>query len=223
MRDSLASRVGRLIAGSIHAVMDAVETAAPEVAMEQAVREIDAAIAEVRTDLGHVEAQRHLTGKRLTEESGRHEQLSERAKLALQEGREDLATAAVERQIDIEAQIPVLETRLAELAEEKARLQGYVTALQAKKREMREALADYVAARRQQAAAVPATAGASRGESVHTRAERAGEAFDRIFQRHTGVASSSGSGDVAKLVELEELARRNRIAERIAKLRAGET
>ncbi|HRQ64551.1 MAG TPA: PspA/IM30 family protein [Xanthomonadaceae bacterium] len=223
MSESLTSRVGRLIAGSFHAIVDAVENAAPESTMEQAVREIDNAIADVRADLGNVEAQRHLTAKRLAEESSRHDQLAEQAKLALDQGREDLATAAVERQIDIEAQIPVLESRLAELAEDKARLEGYITALQAKKREMRDALADYVKARQQQASATKtAGAAAAGGESVEARAERASDAFDRIFQRQTGLKGTSGGGDAAKLAELEELSRKNRVAERLAKLKAGD-
>jgi phage shock protein A len=223
MSESLTSRVGRLIAGSFHAIVDAVENAAPESTMEQAVREIDSAIADVRADLGNVEAQRHLTAKRLAEESGRHDKLAEQARLALEQDREDLATAAVERQIDIEAQIPVLESRLAELAEDKARLEGYITALQAKKREMRDALADYIKARQQQASATKtAGAAAAGGESVEARSERASDAFDRIFQRQTGLKGTTGSGDAAKLAELEELSRKNRVAERLAKLKAGD-
>ncbi|MGF1614656.1 MAG: PspA/IM30 family protein [Gammaproteobacteria bacterium] len=223
MIESLTSRVGRLIAGSFHAIVDAVENAAPEATMEQAVREIDRAIADVRADLGHVEAQRHLTAKRLAEESGRHERLAEQAKLALDQGREDLATVAVERQIDIEAQIPVLEARLGELAEDKARLEGYVTALQAKRREMRDALADYVKARQQQASSIKTTGTDSAGgDSAQVRAERASDAFERVFQRQTGLKSPSASSDAAKLAELEELARKNRVAARLAELKAGD-
>ena len=61
MSESLTSRVGRLIAGSFHSLVDAVENAAPESVMEQAIREIESAITDVRSDLGNVEAQRHLT------------------------------------------------------------------------------------------------------------------------------------------------------------------
>ncbi|MDZ4349711.1 MAG: PspA/IM30 family protein [Xanthomonadaceae bacterium] len=223
MSESLTSRVGRLIAGSFNAVVDAVEDAAPEVVMEQAVREIDSAIADVRADLGKIEAQRHLTAKRLAEDSARQEQLGDQARLAIAQNREDLASAAVERQIDIEAQMPVLESRLADLAEEKSRLEGYIAALQAKKREMREALAEF---RKVQAAQKPAGDGsgaaARAGADAQTRAERAGDAFDRVFQRQTGLSGTSGTpaGSAAQLAELEELSRRNRVAERLAQLKA---
>jgi phage shock protein A len=224
MSESLTSRVGRLIAGSFHAIVDAVENAAPEAVMDQAIREIDSAVADVRADLGTVEAQRHLTGKRLAEESARQEQLGEQARLALDQDRDDLARAAVERQIDIEAQLPVLEARLAELAEDKARLEGYVTALQAKKREMREALADYRKSAEQRASPTGTVTGTGKaGPSVQDRTERAVDAFDRVFQRQTGLSGTRGGSDTnqAQLAELEELARANRIAERLAKLKAG--
>lgn len=224
MSESLTSRVGRLIAGSFHAIVDAVENAAPEAVMDQAIREIDSAVADVRADLGTVEAQRHLTGKRLAEESARQEQLGEQARLALDQGRDDLARAAVERQIDIEAQLPVLEARLAELADDKARLEGYVTALQAKKREMREALADYRKSAEQRASTTGSATGTSKaGPTVQDRAERAADAFDRVFQRQTGLSGTRGGSDAsqAQLAELEELARANRIAERLARLKAG--
>lgn len=223
MSETLTQRVGRLIAGSFHSLVDAVENAAPESVMAQAVREIDTAIADVRADLGTVEAQRHLTAKRLTEESARHETLGEQAAFAIEQGREDLAEAALGRQIDIEAQLPVLESRLAALAEDRARLEGYVTALQAKRREMLEALEDYRKAMEQKASATGTSTGTSRpGESVNDRAERAGAAFDRIFQRQTGLSGTRGAGtNAAQLAELETLSRDNRVAERLAQLKAG--
>jgi phage shock protein A len=225
MSETLTSRVGRLIAGGFHSIIDVVENAGPESVMEQAIREIDSAIADVRTDLGTIEAQRHLTAKRLAEDSSRHDLLSDQAREALGQQRDDLAQAAIERQIDLEAQMPILETRLTDLAEEKTKLEGYITALQAKKREMRSALADFRKAREQQASPTGTATGLNRqGTSVQVRGERAVEAFDRIFQRQTGLQGTSGTADAtaAKLAELEELTRRNRIAERLAQLKAGQ-
>lgn len=225
MSESLTSRVGRIVAGGFHAVVDAVENAAPEAVLEQAIREVDGAIADVRTDLGRVEADRHLTAKRLAEDSARQEALGDQAREAVKHQRDDLAAAAIERQIDLEAQVPVLEARLAQLGEDKGRLEGYITALQAKKREMRQALDDFHAARVQQASPTgTATGGEQRAESVQARSERATDTFDRIFKRQTGLTGTSGTSDAtaAKLAELEDLARANRIAERLAALKAGD-
>lgn len=225
MSESLTSRVGRLIAGSFHAFVERVENAAPETVMEQAIREIDAAIDQTRADLGQVEAQRHLSARRLAEDSARLEQLDEQARLALLQGREDLAAAAVERQIDLEAQLVVLEARLTELAEDKSRLEGYLSALQAKRRELRQALDDCRAAR---AAATEEQGGSAATNAVATtrtgneRVDQAADVFERLFQRQTGLQAASGTRDeqAARLAELDELARQHRITERLARLKA---
>jgi phage shock protein A len=52
MTDTIASRVTRVIGGSVHALLDAVENAAPESAMSQAIREIDQALDEVLARAG---------------------------------------------------------------------------------------------------------------------------------------------------------------------------
>jgi len=221
MKETLGTRVSRIVAGSVNALIDAVENVAPEAVMEQAIREIESALSEVRADLGGVEAQRHLTSKRLAEESQRHEELGEQAEIALQQNRDDLATVALERQLDIEAQLPVLEAGLAELGEQRKKLEGYIAALQAKRREMLQALEDF---RRQRAAEAAAAAQAPNAgtRGAAERAERAGGAFDRIYSRHTGLRGTSGASaeQAAKLSELEDLARNSRVEERLARLKA---
>ncbi|RZL37077.1 MAG: hypothetical protein EOP35_09535, partial [Rubrivivax sp.] len=110
MADSLKTRVGRVIAGSVHALIDKIEDLNPQAAMEQALREADAVIDEVRHELGLVSANRHLAQQQHAKLNRSHEDLRNQIDQALGAEREDLARAAVSRQIDIEAQIPVLET-----------------------------------------------------------------------------------------------------------------
>lgn len=225
MSESLRQRVGRLITGGFNSLVDAVENAAPETVMEQAIREIDAATGDVRKQLGQVEAQRHLTAKRLAEDGELHDKLGEQARLAMNEKREDLAEAAVSRQIDLEAQIPVLEGRLADLADDKARLEGYIKALNAKKREMRDALEDYRQSQRQASLAAVNDPDNSNTPSADDRAERAMAAFDRVFHCETGLSGTSGSGtdEQARLTELEELSRKNRVQERLARIKSDQS
>jgi phage shock protein A len=76
----------------------------------------------------------------------------------------------VARQLDIEAQIPVLETTLADLARQEQELQGFTAALLAKRREMQEALAAF-----RQSRATAASASQAAGQAaVAGRASRAG-------------------------------------------------
>lgn len=231
MKDSITSRVGRIISGSVHLLLQSLENAAPDAVMEQALREIDGVVEDIRAELGAVLARKHLASTRLMEENRKHEELTGKVELALREKREDLAEAAAARQLDIEAQIPVLETTLAESGDREKELTGYVTALLAKKREMEDELRQLRRAREQSAAAstveaVLADSPAARQVGHEGRVARAESAFDRVLERQTGFAASRPATDsAAKLAELEALSRKHRIQERLqaAKARLGET
>jgi phage shock protein A len=222
MKESIGNRVGRLLAGSVNALIDAVENAAPDIVMEQALREIDGAVDEVRAELGKVLAGKHLASKRLMEENRRHEELSAQIEVAVKQSREDLAEAAIARQFDIEAQLPVLEANIADAAERQKELEGYVAALNGRRREMEAELAEYRAAQKRAAAtAGSGHAGGSGGSDVARRVGQAESAFARVMGAATGVPGSSALGaDAAKLAELEDLARKNRIRERLEQIKA---
>lgn len=221
MAESLKARVGRIVAGGAHALLDRLEDLNPQAAMDQAVREAEAVIDDVRHELGTVVANRHLAQQQHARLNRSHEDLREQISQALAAGREDLARAAVARQLDIEAQIPVLETTLADLARQEQELQGFTAALLAKRREMREALTAFRQSRAT-GASVTQAAGAS---AVEQRLAQVTDAFERVYQRQTGLAGTPPSGDVdqaARLAELEALVRDHQIAERLARIKAGE-
>lgn len=219
MKESIASRVGRIISGSLNALVDAVENAAPETVMEEAIREIDGAIDEVRAELGRVVAKKHLANQRLMEESRRHDDLSEKIELAVTEGRDDLAETAISSQLDIEAQIPVLEATIADCGTQEKELEGYISALQAKKREMKDDLKSFREARSEsESVAASAGAGSAGGPSVETKVSKAESAYERVLENATGVMGRVGTGDAesaAKMAELDDMARRNRVNERL--------
>jgi len=199
-----------------------VENAAPEATMTQAIREIDHVIDEVRAELGRVEAAKHLATSQLNKLNTDHEQLSGQIEAALGQGREDLARAGLEKQLNIEDQVPVLQKSLADQRDAGKELEGYIAALIAKKREMEQALRDYVAARASQTGG-HGPAGSvenSRGKN-EDRVANAGAVFDRVLAKQTGLSGliSSATGDAAKLRELEDLQRANRIEERLARLK----
>jgi len=219
MIDTIASRVTRVIGGSVHALLDAVEDAAPEATMTQAIREIDQAIDEVRSELGRVEADKHLANSSLNKLNTQKETLGEQIEIAMKKGDEVLARAGIAKQIDIDDQIPVLQRSLQDAVGRGSELEGYIAALLAKKREMESALQDFIASRA--AAAAPSTTNVSPG-STQGRVDRAGSAFDRVLTRQTGIAGATTAinADAAKLRELQELARAHRIDERLAALKA---
>lgn len=225
MADSLKTRVGRVIAGGMHALIDRIEDQAPDAVMEQALREADAIVDDVRHELGLVSANRHLAQQQHAALNVQHERLAAQVEQALAQGRDDLARAAVARQLDIEAQIPVLETTLSEHARQESELQGYVAALLAKKREMGDALAAFRKSRAAAAATVSAPGTAS-DSTAERRIDKTTDAFDRVHARQTGLshtARSSSLQQAAQLQELDDLVRENKIAERMAQLKVGKT
>lgn len=220
MADTLKTRVSRVIAGGVHALLDRVEDQAPEALMAQCIREADAVVDDVRHELGRVSANRHLSQQRHAQLNGHHSVLATQIDEALNQGRDDLVRAAVARQLDIEAQLPVLEATLGEQTRQEAELRGFVAALLAQRREMETALAEFRRSR-----ATPA--GGGRGTAQHAggpRIDPVTGAFDRLYERQTGLAGTGGAVDPQQVVllrELDELVRNSKIAERLAQLKAG--
>lgn len=226
MTESIATRVGRLVSGGFNAIIDAVENAAPEAVMEQAIREVDDAIGDVRTELGRVVASKHLASSRLMEESRKHDDVAEKIRLAVDEGRDDLAEAAIAQQMDVEAQIPVLEAAISDAGDQERELESYIHALQAKRRQMVDEIDNFRVSRA--AGKSSADAGGKKGAptsgtAAERKVEHANAAFDRIMRRTGGVPGPSGDGDrksASQLAELDELARKNRVKERLAEIKA---
>jgi len=224
MAGTIAARVSRIIAGNIHSLIDALENAHPEAGMAQAIREVDGVIDEVGTRLGRAAAAKHLALSNLTEQNRRHERLAGEIDIAVKDGRDDLAKAAIARQLDIEAQIPVLEQAIANTTNEEKEMEGYLTALRAKKREMEETLRQFISTRTAQGAAA-ADGGTGGGKaSAPDKMARAESAFDRLLARQTGLPGlmpvMTGADNAAKLRELSDLARNSHIEERLAALKA---
>ena len=220
MSETLSRRVGRLVSGGFHALIDAAENLAPEAVMNESIREIERAVDEVRAELGKVLAQKHLAAKKMADESNRHEAIDANLQAAVDAGRDDLAEAGIAEQMDIEARLPILENTIADCAAQEKELEGFIAALQAKKREMQQQLQDWRAA--QQSMGTGKTAGGNGSDlnRIARDAEKSGNAFDRVMGRQNSIHSSTDAAQLAKLKELEDLSRNNRIAERLAALKA---
>ena len=221
MSETLSRRVGRLVSGGFHALIDAAENLAPEAVMNESIREIERAVDEVRAELGKVLAQKHLAAKKMADESNRHEAIDANLQAAVDAGRDDLAEAGIAEQMDIEARLPILENTIADCAAQEKELKGFIAALQAKKREMQQQLQDWRAAQQSVGAGKAAGGNGSDLNRIARDAEKSGNAFDRVMGRQNSVHSSTDAAQLAKLKELEDLSRNNRIAERLAALKAG--
>lgn len=221
MKEKIAGRVSRIISGGFNALIDAVENVAPEVVMEQALREVDDAIDEVRNELAQIIANKHMANSRLMQVNTKCEDLNEKIELAVTENRDDLAEIAISQQLDIEAQIPILEAQISDLSSSEKELEGYIAALKGKKGEMQEELRLFKASK-QEITHPSSPAGAAKNNSVASKVSRAESAFDRVLENNTGLGHSGGPTDrktAAALSELEDMSRKNRIQERLAAIK----
>jgi phage shock protein A len=222
MSEQLVSRVKRLISGGVNSIVDTLENATPEMVMKEAIREVERATDEVRDEMGRVLASKHLASRRLMDANARHEELTTQIDLAVKQGRDDLAEAAISKQMDLESQIPVLESAVSDAGSQEAELESYIEALQARRREMLDDLDAFKQSRA--AEAVSETGEAVPAGGAERKVSKAERAFDRVMREASGVPGSTGSGreDAAKLAELEKLSRQNRIQERLAAVKAKE-
>lgn len=222
MKEKLISRVGRIISGSVHSLIDSLENAAPETVLSESIREIESAIDDVQNELGQLVAKKHLAGSKLMEENKKHEDLSEKIQIAIKENRDDLAEAAIARQLDIEAQIPILETTIDDCTTQEKELENYIHALQAKKREMKEELIQFRNTVKE-AGKTSGSAGSSEPpDTVESKIAKAESAFERVIEKATGISGPNGISErksAAQLAELEEIARKNKIRERLSKIK----
>lgn len=218
MSDSITTRVSRIITGGAHALLDKAEDLAPDALMAQSVREIEQVIAEVRVDLGKAEAAKHLVLSQIAKLNTEHEKLGEQIDIAVTQGRDDLASAAIGRQADIEDLLPVLQKSLDEHSDRSKELESYIVALFAKKRELDQLLIDYQASFANQAVASAHRSDGSR----QARVDDAESSFGRILGRQIGANGlvTGITGEAGKLKELAEMQRDNRIAERLAAIKA---
>lgn len=214
MSKGYITRIGRLISASANTLIDSLENVAPLMVMEQTIREIDEAIADVRQQLGKTEAARYLSTQSLNKDNTQHTELQEQIEVAVNAGRDDLAEVAIARQMDIEAMIPVIEKSIADADAEITELNSYIQALQAKKREMEDAAEDY----RKTEAHISSSENGSES-NTDQKVNAATATFNRVMSA-AGAPGVSENKDAGKLAELESLSRSNRIQERLAKVKS---
>jgi hypothetical protein len=212
MNEGILSRMGRLIAGAANAAIDKAEGTNKVVVIEQAIREIDAAADEARTDLGRAKVEEYRIESRRREIAADMDALDDKIRLAVSDGRDDLAKAGVARQIDIEAQIAALDKALLDAREHVEDGQKALQAILATGREADTRLADY---KRSIAAHAPELAAGTKRPDPKAHADRASAAVSRM----TGVPAGDAGGS-AELDELDRLHREKAIEARLARFKA---
>ena len=221
MSESLMSRITRLISGTVYDSADALEARMPETVMRESIREIDRTVDDVRQQLAATRREQQVARRRISLTKERIEKLGHKIATAFDAKRDDLAEAAVGRQLDLESQIPVLEKSAGKAGDKAVELESYIAALQGRKAEMEAELESFSEMKKDLSGV--ATDGDLGGQTCahEGRAEKARGAFDRVIKNATGVGgfTVADRDTSAKMIELEALQRKERIAERLAQAR----
>ena len=219
MAESIFARVSRLLSATVEDTVDRMEQAGGDAVMREAIREADRAIDQMKTEFESTMARRLQAARQQKMLTERVEELTAKAKFALGEGREDLAEAALSRQIDFEAQAKKLDAVQSQAREEEQRLEGGLAALNARKRQMEDALQAYLISRRE--AAVGGDGPTHPDRAAEKRVDAAEQAFDRARTGAGGIGFTRADGDtINRVAEIDGLQRSATVAERLAALKA---
>src|SRR3954452_22551711 len=98
MAESIFARVSRLLSATVEDAVDRMEQAGGDAVMSEAISEADRAIDEVKAEFEATMARRRQAARQARFFAERVAELTDKAKFTLNEGRYDLAEAALSRQ-----------------------------------------------------------------------------------------------------------------------------
>lgn len=217
--ESIFDRIGRLVSGKIEDGVDAMERAGGTTVMREAIRDVSRAIDDVKEQRDGATVKRLQAVRQQRMFTERLESLTEKANFALDQGREDLAEAALFRQVDFEGQITHLASVEERAGEEERALEEGIASLEMRMARMQEELEAFESARAQ--AGLTKDHGESTQRKSERNIERAEAAFDRAM---TGAGGSAGIGPIDvdnynNLAELDTMQKSAVIADRLEALR----
>jgi phage shock protein A len=219
MAESIFARMSRLLSATVEDAVDRMEKAGGEAVMREAIREADRAIDEVKAELEATMARRLQAARQQKMLIERAEELTAKAKFAVDEGRDDLAEAALSRQFDFEAQARKLDAVQEQARDEEKRLEDGLAALDARKRQMEDALQAYLISRREAAHGGDGSGRPAR--SAEKKVDAAEQAFDRAMTGAGGAGFARGDADtINRVAEIDGMQKGATVAARLAALKA---
>lgn len=219
MAESIFTRMSRLLSATVEDSVDRLEKAGGEAVMREAIREADRAVDQVKTELESVMSRRLQAVRQRQMLAKRIDDLNGKATFAIGQGREELAEAALSRQIDFEAEVEKLGEVEAQARDEEARLADGLAALTSRKTQMEETLSAYVMARRE--TVLDGEGSRRHGHPAERQVDAAEQAFNRAMTSAGGIGlTRSEAGTVNRVAEIDALQKRAAVADRLAALKA---
>ncbi|HXI08983.1 MAG: PspA/IM30 family protein [Bradyrhizobium sp.] len=219
MAETIFTRVSRLLSATVEDTVDRMEQAGSDAVMREAIREADRAIDQVKTELEAAMTRRLQAARQQKMLAERAEELTAKAKFAVNQQRDDLAEAALSRQIDFEEQAKKLDAVQQQSRELEQRLEDSLTALQARKRQMEDTLQAFLLSRQQ--AALGGDGPVQPNRSAEKKLDAAEQAFDRAMTGAGGVGfTRTDATTINRVAEIDGMQKGANVAERLAALKA---
>ncbi len=224
MHEKLTQRIGRIIGTRLKDLGELLGIADSRTRMNNKKDLIDAAMEDVRSELGRVSVERHRCKKELADTRAKCEELLKESDTAVAKGRDEDAERPLSLLLDMEARKEMLETRLDELAELEVKLSIILPELVADKRKLTEHLEQSSKAkggtRREGKKNGPSPLP---DETDFTGSAELAEAFLRGLRGHGAISGMDAPGDTdpafGDLVEVNDIVRKHRIEERLAAIK----
>ena len=217
MTESIFTRVKRLVSGSVEDIVDTMERAGGSTVMRQAIRELDHVVAEAKNERDQATAKRLQAVRQQRMYAERLEDMQEKAQYAMDQGREDLAEAALHRQMEFEAQKEKLSEVEVQSTEQERKLEESLASLEVRKAHLEEELKHYETARAD--ADLNSDNLESKGADAIRRVERAETAFTRAMNGAGGTTDTAKGEHIKKVAEIDTMRKQSEIETRMAALR----
>ncbi len=217
MTESIFSRVKRMVSGNVEDMVDSMERAGGASVMRQAIREVDQVVAEAKTERDEATAQRLQAVRQQRMYAERLEDMQEKAQYAMDQGRDDLAEAALHRQMDFEAQKAKLSDIETQAAEQERQMEESLASLEIRKAHLEEELKHFETARAD--ADLESCHPESKGADAVRRVERAETAFTRAMSGAGGTTDIAKGEHIKKVAEIDTMRKQSEIEERMEALR----
>ena len=216
MPDSVFVRVERIVRTSADRALELAERASGVVLVREAARELEQAEERLRADRQTADRKARRAADAQKEIRAKLTELTDHARYALGKGREDLARAAVARQVELEKETGDWETIAAEAKIEAKCIDEALTQVAARRKQIQSELASL---EREQSASAPAHGGK---EGIQARVATAMDKADRIFER--AMAERSPVAEPAEsaraMADIAAMKRDDAIEEKLAALKA---
>jgi phage shock protein A len=218
MAEQIFQRVRRILNARLEDAVDRMEQSGSDSVMREAIREVGRAIEQVQVDYEAAMSSRLLAVRQQKALREKAIELTAKAKFALAEGREDLAEAALGRQVDFEEQAGKLGAVWTQAGEEEARLSENLAALKTRKQQMEEALDAFLASRRD--AALGGDGPTKPPRCVERRVDRAEKAFERAMSNAGGAGFTRPDTEtISRVAEIDVMQKHALVAARLAALK----